>query len=119
MTGDQEAAFRLWLRRAARSGVRPIVMPAYAVGLACLTVVALLVLTLVGSIEIADRNAADLLRRYEADKQATAEQNKAVTCALFSSQLDAFADAESDVGRKSYQAWLGVYRLARCSPERN
>jgi hypothetical protein len=39
-------------------------------------------------------------------------------CTLFGSQIDAFAEAKSPAGRASYEAWLAVYRLARCQPVR-
>lgn len=93
-------------------------MPAYAVGVACLTVVALCLLTLFGGLALADRNAKRQLARYEADKVATAEANRGLYCTLFGSQIDAFAEATTPAGRASYAAWLAVYKLARCAPAR-
>lgn len=97
---------------------RVVVVPVYWVAVAMLSVAAMLVCSAVISIALADRNARDLVERYEADKRAAAEANRQFYCALFASQLDAFADASSPAGRKSYDGWLGVYRLAKCTPER-
>lgn len=97
---------------------RTIVMPAYAVAIACLTVLLLNGLTLWAGIAIANGNAREQLARYEADKQATAAADKVVTCALFTSQLNAFDKATTPAGKESYEGWLGVYRLARCEPKR-
>ncbi len=97
---------------------RTIVMPAYAVAIACVTVLLLNGLTLVAGIAIANANARESLARYEADKQATAAQQKIVTCALFTSQLNAFDKATTPAGKESYEGWLGVYRLAKCEPAR-
>lgn len=88
----------------------------YHLGLAMVTVGLVAVVTVVISVALANQNARDLVARYERDKAATAEANRAIYCALFGSQLKAFEDAQSDVGRESYRAWLNLYRLARCEP---
>jgi hypothetical protein len=97
---------------------RVIVMPAYAVGLACLTVLALLGLTLWAGLAIAEGNAKELLDRYEADKVASQEQTRQLSCRLFGSQLDAFDEARTPAGKASHAAWLDLYRVAHCTPTR-
>ena len=91
-------------------------MPAYTVGLAVITCVAMCLLTLWAGVTISNRNAARLLAKYEADKVAAAEQSRGLYCELFRSQMNAFDGAESDVGKASYKAWLAVYRLVHCQP---
>jgi hypothetical protein len=97
---------------------RVIVLPVYTVGVALLTVLLFCGVTLGAAVRISNGNAKDLIDRYEADKQQTAAANKGFYCALFGSQLAAFEDATSPAGRQSYQAWLDIYRLAKCQPVR-
>ncbi len=56
----------------------------------------------------------------EGERQRTAQQaeTRKVVCSLATTQLDAFSDAESDVGKASYRGWLDLYRLSKCQPER-
>lgn len=98
--------------------VRVITMPVWTVAVSIFTVLILCAATYFVSVAIADRNADRLIDRYEADKQATAEANRQVTCELFASQLDAFEDATSPAGKKSRAAWFKLYVLARCQPVR-
>lgn len=93
-------------------------IPVYWVAVIMISVAAMVVTSAVISTALADRNARDLVARYEADKRATGEANRQFYCRLFASQLDAFSDASSAAGRKSYEGWLGVYELARCEPPR-
>jgi hypothetical protein len=97
---------------------RVITVPVYWVAVIMFSVAAMVVVSAVISTALADRNARALVARYEADKRATAEGNRAFYCALFGSQLEAFSDASSPAGKKSYDGWLGVYRLAKCEPIR-
>ncbi len=97
---------------------RQIVMPAWAVAVASATVLALCALTLVAGIAIANQNAANLIERYQADQTRTQEANRAVYCTLFRRQADVFAEAETPTGKAAYQAWLELYRSARCVPAR-
>jgi hypothetical protein len=109
---------------------RTIAVPVYWLAVVMISIAAMVVVSAVISTALADRNARALVARYEADKAATAaadEKEKAATaeanrqfyCALFSSQLDAFATATTPAGKKSYDGWLGVYRIARCQPARD
>ncbi len=97
---------------------RTVTVPSYTIGVALLTVVACCLLTLWAGVAISNRNAARLIDRYEADKAQTEAANRDLYCELFGSQLDAFADAVSPAGKASYRAWLNLYRLAGCQPER-
>ena len=97
---------------------RVVTLPAYTIPLAIVTVLAACGLTLLWGVSIAKGNSAELIARYEADKVATQQQNTTIYCELFGSQLDAFADATTPTGRKSYEAWLAVYRLVNCAPAR-
>jgi len=109
---------------------RTIAVPVYWLAVIMISIAAMVVVSAVISTALADRNARALVARYEADKAATlaraeadkaatAESNRQFYCALFGSQLDAFATAATPTGRKSYEGWLGVYRLARCQPLRD
>jgi len=95
-----------------------VLVPAYWIAVAMLTVAAMVAVSAVISVALADRNAKQLVDRYEADKQATAETNREFYCALFGSQADAFADATTATGKASLKAWLDLYALAECSPAR-
>lgn len=97
---------------------RVVVVPTYTIGLAIVTVVVMCLVTLFAGVKISNSNAERLVARYERDKAVTAEQNREVYCTLFRTQMDAFDGASSPVGRASYQAWLGVYRLVGCKPAR-
>ena len=97
---------------------RAIIPLAYRNAVTLITVAVMVVASAVISTSLADRNARDLVARYEADKRATGEANRAFYCALFTSQLNAFDDATSPAGKESYDGWLGVYRLAKCEPIR-
>lgn len=96
-----------------------VTVPVYWLAIAMISVAAMVVASSVISTALADRNARELVARYEADKSATSEANRQFYCALFASQLDAFGDAETPTGRKSYDGWLGVYRLVKCEPARD
>ena len=98
---------------------KTVTVPAYWVAVVMISIAAMLVASAVISIALADRNARELVARYEADKRASAEANRQFYCALFGSQLDAFDEAKTPAGRKSYDGWLGVYRLAKCEPARD
>ncbi len=91
---------------------------AYRNAITLVSVALMVIVSAVISTALADRNARDLVARYEADKRATAAANRVVLCALFSSQLNAFEDATTPTGKESYKAWLQVYRLTQCEPER-
>lgn len=98
---------------------KTIAVPVYWLAIIMLSVAAMVVASTVISTALADRNARELVARYEADKAASAEANRQFYCALFGSQLDAFAGATTPTGKKSYEGWLGVYRIARCQPLRD
>lgn len=76
------------------------------------------ILSLYFSVQIANRNSEQLIARYQADRARSQAASQTVYCVLFGSQLDAFKDAESPAGQASYKAWLAVYRLVHCQPER-
>lgn len=76
------------------------------------------ILSIYASVQIAQRNSAALIEKYEADRSAQRAETKRLSCALFSSQLGAFDNAESPTGQQSRQAWLDLYRLAQCEPRR-
>lgn len=95
-----------------------VTVPSYVLGVALVAVGLVLFATIAISVRLADDNARELVQRYEADKAATAEANRRLYCALFASQVDAYEEAQSPVGEKAYQAWLDLYRLARCTPAR-
>lgn len=97
---------------------RVVVVPVYWVAVAMITVAAMVVVSAVISVALADRNARQLVARYEADKRATAAANQQFYCALFGSQADAFEDATTATGRASRKAWLDLYELAQCRPVR-
>jgi hypothetical protein len=96
-----------------------IIPPAYRTAVMLISVALMIIASAVISTALADRNARELVARYEADKRVTAEANRAFYCALFASQLEAFSDATTPTGKKSYDGWLGVYRLAKCEPARD
>jgi len=98
---------------------KTIAVPVYWVAVVMISIAAMVVASTVISTAMADRNARKLVARYEADKAASAEANRQFYCALFSSQLDAFETATTPAGKKSYDGWLGVYRIARCQPARD
>lgn len=93
-------------------------VPRYWVLLGVLCVFLSPVLSFVASIQIADRNAEQLVKRYERDQAASRAQNRAVYCSVFSSQLDAFDSATTPTGQASRRAWLDLYELVDCQPER-
>jgi hypothetical protein len=95
-----------------------VMVPVYWVAVAMLTVAAMVVVSAVISVALADRNARELVDRYEADKRAAAESNREFYCALFGSQADAFEGASTPTGKASLKAWLDLYELARCEPAR-
>jgi hypothetical protein len=97
---------------------RVVVVPVYWAAIVMVTVAVMVVASAVISVGLADRNARDLVARYEADKRATAATNQQFYCALFGAQADAFADATTATGRASLKAWLDLYELARCMPAR-
>lgn len=111
---------------------RPVYIPLYAVLILVFAAVLGPVLSIAASVKIADRNSAELVRRYEAaqveaNKKAEAEaakvkaENKLITCALFDSQLDAFDEQRSSLtptGVAVREAWLDIYRTGGCQPPR-
>lgn len=101
-----------------RAPRKTVIVPVYWVAVAMLSVAAMVVVSTVISVALADRNARELVARYEADKQATAAANRELYCALFGSQVDAFSDAVTPTGKASLKAWLDVYELAKCQPAR-
>lgn len=100
------------------AGRRVMVIPIYWVAWAMVTVLALSLGSFFGSIAIANQNSRELVARYRADQAATAAGNRVIYCAVFARQADVFADAESEVGKAAYEAWLQLYRLAGCEPAR-
>lgn len=97
---------------------RPITVPLYALLALVLAAVSGPPLSIYASVQIANRNAEELVERYQRDRAVSAEQNRVIYCTLFGTQLDAFEDATSPAGRASRAAWLDLYKLARCQPER-
>lgn len=97
---------------------RRMSVPVYWMALIMLTVATAPIVSVAISTKIARENSAEQLARYEADRDAAAEANRGLYCTLFRTQLDAYAEAESQVGEQAYQAWLDLYRLARCTPAR-
>lgn len=106
------------MREEAAKPRKVVVVPVYWVAVSLITVAFMVIVSVVISVALANRNAHDLVARYESDKRATGEANRQFYCTLFGTQLDAFENATSEAGKKSYSAWLGVYRLAECRPLR-
>lgn len=75
-------------------------------------------LSIYASVQIANNNSEQLIERYRADRQAQAEANKQLYCALFASQIDALEDVSSAAGQASRRAWLDLYKLVQCQPIR-
>jgi hypothetical protein len=127
MTGEQYGCPRPdeQARDAAGLGLSParpprpvMVIPTYRVAVALVTVLVLCLASFFGSIAIAQNNSRDLIGRYRADQAAAANANRAFYCSVFARQANVFADAESEVGRAAYEAWLDLYRFAHCVPAR-
>jgi hypothetical protein len=89
-------------------------VPVYWMALILLTVATAPVVSVI----VSTKKSAEQLRRYEADKVAAAEANKALYCGVFSRQADVFSDAVTPTGKAAYGAWLELYRFARCEPAR-
>jgi hypothetical protein len=94
------------------------IVPIYWVAWAMITVAAMVIVSAVISIALADQNARELVDRYESDKRAASQANHQLYCTLFASQADAFEDATSAPGKASRKAWLDLYALAKCQPAR-
>lgn len=97
---------------------RVVVVPVYWLAVVMFTVAAMVAVSAFISVSVADRNARELVARYEADKRATAAANQQFYCALFGSQADAFETATTPAGRASYKAWIDLYGLVGCLPAR-
>ena len=97
---------------------RRMSVPVYWMALILLTVATAPVVSILVSTKVARENAADQLRRYEADKVATAQRDKNLYCAVFGRQADVFSEAVTPTGKAAYQAWLDLYRFAACDPAR-
>lgn len=97
---------------------RPVRLPLWSV--IVLVVMATIgpFLSVVASVQISNGKAAELVRRYEADQEATRAAAKAVYCTLFAVQIDALDSAPSGTATKVRDAWLAVYGLAQCQPPR-
>lgn len=93
-------------------------VPSYTLGIALLALAVMMWATYAVSVKKADENAQELIDRYERDKVTTAEANRQFYCAVFGTQIDVYGEAETDVGKNAYRAWLRIYRLAKCTPER-
>ena len=97
---------------------RPVHIPLYALCVLVLAAVSGPPLSVYASVQIANKNSTELIRRYEADRAANNEANRTIYCTLFGSQIDALAESKTPAGQASYDAWLAVYKLARCEPAR-
>ena len=97
---------------------RPVHVPLWGVVVICLAAFVGPILSITASTRIARHNSETLIQQYRIDQARQTEQTRQLSCALFGSQLDAFESAESETGRASYRAWLDLYRLAKCQPER-
>ncbi len=101
-----------------RPGQRVVVMPAYTVVVALVTVLVLCVGTLFAAVAISNSNSRDLVAQYRADQAAQAEANRAFYCSVFARQADVFEDAVTPTGKAAYGSWIELYRFARCVPAR-
>lgn len=108
---------------------RPVHMPLWSVVVLCVMATFGPLASIVASIQIADRNAAELIDRYEADQQRverqveqeklrTQAEAKAVYCRVFSTQIDALDNAQTESGEAARQGWIDLYKLAECQPPR-
>lgn len=97
---------------------RPIHMPLWSVVVLAFFSISGPILSITASVSIANHNSQRLIQRYEADQAATQNANRTIYCVLFGSQIDALEDSTTPIGQASRRAWLAVYKLARCQPER-
>lgn len=99
---------------------RAVHLPLYGVLVLVFAAVLGPVLSIWASVQIAERNAAELLQRYQVDQVRTEAANRSIYCTLFKVQLDAFDEQppSSATGVAIQEAWLAIYRLARCEPPR-
>lgn len=72
------------------------------------------VLSIVVSAKINQRTIAEA----EAAKKVAQAEALQRACRLIGTQVDVFKEAESDVGKQAYAAWLKEYRLSQCQPAR-
>ncbi len=64
------------------------------------------------SVEVNSRTAAEAERQRAAQSQEV----RRVVCSVATSQMDAFAEAQSPTGQASYQAWLDLHKISNCPP---
>lgn len=107
------------------SGTRVVKVPFYwlVVGVVtCLVspVLAVLISVYVNNrtIEATERQRTAAVAEAERQQAAQRAESQRVVCALSTTQLNAFEDAASDVGKASYRGWLDLYRLSKCQPLR-
>lgn len=97
---------------------RPVHLPLWSVVVLCVMATFGPILSITAAVQISNKNAAELVQRYEADQQMARAAAKAIYCTLFAVQIDALTPPQAPTAARVRDAWLAIYELAQCQPPR-
>lgn len=93
---------------------------AYLIGIAVATVVLSPVLSIVASVQIAERNSERIVADQKRTEAAATAEARRVACAFFTLNLDVYDETPptTPTGRNLRQTYLEFYQLSGCQPPR-
>lgn len=99
---------------------RVVRVPLYALLVGVLVTVASPLLSILASVQIAERNAARSIAEQRRTEAAARTEARRLTCAFFALNLDVYDETPpaTAVGRNLRQTYLDFYRLSECQPAR-
>lgn len=99
---------------------RVVRVPLYALLIGVLITVASPLLSILASVQIAERNAERIIAEQRRTEAAARAESRRLTCTFFALNLDVYDETppSTPVGRNLRQTYLDFYRLSECQPPR-
>lgn len=93
---------------------------AYAIIVAIVVVIGSPVLSILASVQIAERNAERIVAEQKRTEAVAAAEARRVACVFFALNLDVYDQTppSTPTGRNLRQTYLEFYRLSGCQPPR-
>jgi hypothetical protein len=99
---------------------RVVRVPLYALLIGVLITVASPLLSMLASVQIAERNAERIVAEQRRTEAAARAEARRVACVFFALNLDVYDQTppSTPTGRNLRQTYLEFYRLSECQPAR-
>jgi len=100
--------------------LRVVRIPLYWVIVGVFLTVASPILSVMASVNIAERNSEQIILQREKQREAARQEARSITCAFLTASLDAYEETPpvTPTGRNLRQKYVDLYEYTGCQPPR-